>query len=89
MQDSSSILRIPVPDYAETLFRSERFNRLRHIAGGETFTVIYLKMVLIAMSSGGTVTEEDLGDLGEDRDDVSFTVMLLLSLGMIERIERA
>jgi len=86
MQDSSSVLRIPVPDDAETLFRSERFNRLRHIAGGETFTVIYLKMVLKAMSSGGTVTEEDLENLGEGRDDVSFAVMVMLSLGMIERV---
>lgn len=74
-------------------FDSKRIKKLRRLAGGDTFTIIYLKMQLLAMKHGGILeytglessfAEELALDLDEDGDNVSVTVSYLLSCGLLE-----
>lgn len=77
----------------EDFFDSKRIKKLRRIAGGDTYTIIYLKMQLLAMKRNGvleytglepTFAEELALDLDEDEDNVSVTVNYLLSCGLLE-----
>jgi predicted phage replisome organizer len=77
----------------EDFFGSKRIKKLRKIAGGDTYTIIYLKMQLLAMRSGGvleytgleqTFAEELALDLDEEPENVTVTVNYLLSCGLLE-----
>lgn len=77
----------------EDFFGSKRIKKLRKLAGGDTYTIIYLKMQLIAMKNGGileytglepTFAEELALDLDEEADNVSITVNYLLNCGLLE-----
>ena len=77
----------------DDFFNSKRIKKLRKLAGGDTFTIIYLKMQLHAMKQGGvlvytglepTFAEELALDLDEDEDNVAITVNYLLSCGLLE-----
>ena len=74
-------------------FDSKRIKKLRKLAGGDTYTIIYLKMQLLAMKTGGvlehtgleaTFAEELALDLDEAPDNVAVTVNYLLSCGLLE-----
>jgi uncharacterized phage protein (TIGR02220 family)/predicted phage replisome organizer len=74
-------------------FNSKRIKKLRKIAGGDTYTIIYLKMQLLAMKSGGileytglesTFAEELALDLDEEPENVAVTVNYLLSCDLLE-----
>ena len=74
-------------------FDSKRIKKLRKLAGGDTYTIIYLKMQLLAMKTGGvleytgleqTFAEELALDLDESPDNVAVTVNYLLSCGLLE-----
>lgn len=74
-------------------FDSKRIKKLRKIAGGDTYTIIYLKMQLLAMKHEGvleytgleeTFAEELALDLNEDADNVKITVSYLLNCGLLE-----
>ena len=43
-------------------FDSKRIKKLRRMAGGDTYTIIYLKMQLLAMKTDGTLTWTGLED---------------------------
>lgn len=77
----------------DDFFNSKRIKKLRRLAGGDTFTIIYLKMQLLAMKSDGilkwTGLEEDFAselalDLDEEPDNVRVTMNYLLSCGLAE-----
>ena len=77
----------------EGFFSSKRIKKLRKIAGGDTYTIIYLKMQLLAMKNGGvleytglekTFADELALDLDEDAENVGVTVNYLLSCGLLE-----
>ena len=77
----------------EGFFNSKRIKKLRRIAGGDTFTIIYLKMQLLALRGEGvleytglenTFAEELALDLDEDADNVEVTLNYLLSCGLME-----
>ena len=77
----------------EDFFSSKRIKKLRKIAGGDTYTIIYLKMQLLAMKNDGileytgleqTFAEELALDLDEDPANVSVTVSYLLNCGLLE-----
>lgn len=77
----------------EDFFSSKRIKKLRKIAGGDTYTIIYLKMQLLAMKNGGILeftgleqsfAEELALDLDEEPDNVTVTVQYLLSCGLLE-----
>ena len=74
-------------------FDSKRIKKLRRLAGGDTYTIIYLKMQLLAMKSGGvleytglepTFADELALDLNEEPDNVGVTISYLLSCGLLE-----
>lgn len=77
----------------DDFFESKRIKKLRRLAGGDTFTIIYLKMQLLAMKRDGileytglepTFAEELALDLDEEPDNVSLTIAYLLSCGLLE-----
>jgi predicted phage replisome organizer len=74
-------------------FGSKRIKKLRKLAGGDTYTIIYLKMQLLAMKSDGilrwTGLESDFAselalDLDEEPDNVEVTLRFLLAHGLAE-----
>lgn len=74
-------------------FQSKRIKKLRKLAGGDTYTIIYLKMQLKAIMNDGVLTytgieptfaEELALDIDEEPDNVLVTVNYLLSCGLME-----
>lgn len=74
-------------------FSSLRIKKLRRLAGGDTFTIIYLKMQLISLKNNGVIEykgiektfEEEMAlELDEDVDNVTITIQYLLSCGLLE-----
>ena len=64
-------------------FNQREIKKLRRIAGGDTFTIIYLKMQLLSIQSEGVLkfegTEESLSEqlaleLDEDEDTIKLTL---------------
>ena len=79
--------------FRDDFFDSKRIKKLRKMAGGDTYTIIYLKMQLKALKSDGilefTGVEDDFAselalDLDEPVEDVKMTLMFLLQYGMCE-----
>ena len=77
----------------EDFFDSKRIKKLRRIAGGDTYTIIYLKMQLKALKTNGVLeytgiensfAEELALDLDERPEDVGLCLNYLLSVGLIE-----
>ena len=80
----------------DDFFGSFRIKKLRRMAGGDTFVIIYLKMQLKAMKTDGVLTfrglEKDIVDelaidLDEEPDNVRITVAYLISCGLAETSE--
>lgn len=78
-------------------FTSKRIKKLRKLAGGDTFTIIYLKLLLLAMESDGilrwTGLESDFAaeialDIDEDTENVKVTMAYLLSCGLAESSDK-
>ena len=74
-------------------FTSKRLKKLRSIAGGDTLTIIYLKMQLKALKTGGFLYYDELCpdfaeelaiDIDENPDNVRITIQFLLSCGLLE-----
>lgn len=77
----------------DDFFDSKRIKKLRRIAGGDTYVIIYLKLQLKAMKTDGlieysglepTFADELALDLDENPDDVRVTLNYLLSTGLAE-----
>ena len=75
-------------------FTSRTIKRLRKIAGGDTYTIIYLKMLLMSLADDGklyyegideTFEEELALDLDEEVDNVKMTVAFLIKCGLLEK----
>lgn len=73
-------------------FRSKRIKKLRRLAGGDTFTIIYLKMQLLSLTTNGCLEytglensfEEELSlDIDEDVENIKITVSYLLKCGLL------
>lgn len=82
----------------EDFFTSKEMKKLRRLAGGDTYTIIYLKMLLLSMKNGGALffdgiedsfAEEIALDIDEDADNVKFTLMFLAKAGLAEEISEA
>lgn len=74
-------------------FQRKEIKRLRKIAGGDTYTIIYLKMLLRSIMSEGKLyfdgLEENFSselalDLDESEENVQITVTYLLNSGLLE-----
>lgn len=79
----------------EGWFRDKRIKRLRTIAGGDTYTIIYLKMQLLSLKDEGKLYFEGVEDdfaseialeIDEAPDDVKITINYLMSKGLLEVI---
>ena len=81
----------------DDFFSSVRIKKLRRMAGGDTYVIIYLKMQLKAIKTDGVLTwkgieqdfvEELALDLDEQPDDVRVTLAYLISCGLAETADR-
>lgn len=76
-------------------FTTKEIKRLRKVAGGDTFVIIYLKMQLLSLQNEGklylerceeTFAQELALELDEEVDNVELTFQYLLKHGLIEII---
>lgn len=76
-------------------FKQKEIKKLRKIAGGDTYTVIYLKMLLAAVKQGNklffegveeTFPEELALELDEDPENVKVTLAFLERQGLVKVI---
>ena len=74
-------------------FEDKAIKRLRQIAGGDTYTIIYLKMLLKSLEDEGkmyyegiedTIAEEIALDINESVDDVQVTINYLVKKGLMQ-----
>lgn len=79
----------------EGYFDSEGMRRLRKQAGGEVFTIIYLKMQLASLRTDGVISYNGYDEtfakeiafaIGEDADNVANTIEALRRYKLIENI---
>lgn len=77
-------------------FDQKEIKLLRKIAGGDTYTVIYLKMLLASLKDEGKLYFESIGDnfaeeisllIDEDTENVAITLNFLKSKQLIEVVE--
>lgn len=77
-------------------FRQKTIKKLRKIAGGDTYTIIYLEMLLLAMQQDNKLyfegVEDDFAEelaleLDEDVENVKVVLIFLQKHGLIEVIE--
>lgn len=77
----------------DDFFGSMRIKKLRKMAGGDTYVIIYLKMQLKAMKTDGVIrwkgveqniVDELALDLDEEPDNVRVTLAYLISCGLVE-----
>ncbi len=79
----------------EDFFRQKEIKKLRKIAGGDTYTIIYLKMLLLALKNDNKLyfegVEDDFAEelaleLDEDEENVKMTLAFLHRQNLIEMI---
>lgn len=77
----------------DDFFTSKRIKKLRKLAGGDTYTIIYLKMQLLSLNHGGYLEYTGLEDefykevaldIDEDESNVQVTIQYLLSCGLLQ-----
>lgn len=81
--------------FKEDFFNQKEIKKLRRVAGGDTFTIIYLKMQLLSVKNEGVITfegtEENLSEqisleIDEDVDNVKITLEYLYANNLIEKV---
>lgn len=77
----------------DDFFKSKEIKKLRTMAGGDTYTIVYLEMTILAMKTEGVLTWEGIEDsfeaelaleLDENVEHVKMTVYYLQSKGLLE-----
>ncbi len=77
-------------------FSRKEIKRLRRIAGGDTLTIIYLKMLCRSLKDNGKLYYDGLDndfvselamDIDEDTENVQITVNYLIKTGLLEQID--
>ena len=80
----------------DDFFRQKEIKKLRKIAGGDTFTIIYLKIQLLSLKDNGKLFFEGVEDnfceelaleIDEDIDNVQVTVSYLIRHGLLTEIK--
>lgn len=80
----------------DDFFRQKPIKKLRRIAGGDTYTIIYLKMLLVSLKNEGKLffdgveenfTEEIALELDEEEEKVKVTVQFLMAQGLLQLID--
>lgn len=79
----------------ESFFTDKAMKKLRRMAGGDTYTVIYLKMLLLGLKNNGriyydgvedTFHEEIALELDEEPENVQFCMLFLEKNGLLEKV---
>lgn len=79
----------------DDFFKSKYMKKLRKIAGGDTYTIIYLKMMLRSLTTGGVLVYEGIEDsfseelaldLDEDPDNVQIAITYLSRFNLIVEV---
>jgi predicted phage replisome organizer len=79
----------------EDFFGDKPIKKLRKIAGGDTYTIIYLKLMLLSLKENGRLFYEGVEDsfyeelaleINEEADNVRFTLLYLQKTGLLEEI---
>ena len=79
----------------DNFFNQKEVKKLRKIAGGDTYTIIYLKMQLLSIKKNGIIefdgTEKDLDEqlsyeIDEDLDNIQVTLSFLKVNNLIEEV---
>lgn len=80
--------------FQRDFFKSLRIRKLRRLAGGDTYTIIYLKLQLLSLTTEGyleykgvfeSFAEEMAEELDESEDNVALTIQYLLASGLMEQ----
>lgn len=75
------------------LFSDLRIKKLRKIAGGDTYTIIYLKLMLLSKNNKGVIEYEGIENnvseelalkLDEDIENIKMTISYLNQTGLLE-----
>lgn len=81
--------------FRDDFFTQPKIKKLRKIAGGDTLTVIYLKMMLLSIKTDGVIEyqgiEKGLADelaliLDEEESNVNITLLYMEKMGLIETL---
>ena len=81
----------------ETFFRDKEIKKLRKIAGGDTYTIIYLKLQLLSLKKQGKLGFDNLEEtfeseialeLDEEVENVRMTLVYLRKCGLLEEIAK-
>lgn len=79
---------------AQDFFKSKEMKLLRKMPGGDTYTIIYLKLMLISLEDSGKIYFEELAQdlaeemallIDEDTEAVRMTLMFLTKKGLLTR----
>ena len=79
--------------FFDDFYQDKRIKRLRQLSGGDTFVLIYQRMLTSAINTNGILFyegilkefyEELALDYGEKPDDVHLTIEYLKSVGLLE-----
>lgn len=79
---------------AQDFFKSKEMKLLRKIAGGDTHTIIYLKMMLISLEDRGHIYYDGLADnlaeeialvIDENVEDIKITLIFLENKGLLTK----
>lgn len=80
----------------EDFFQQRAIKKLRKIAGGDTYTIIYLKLQLLSLKDEGKLFYEGIEDdfmeemalaIDEDVENVKVTLMFLEKNGLLETVK--
>lgn len=98
MQDEETPKKKSVKRYfwlklKEEFFQDKEIKKLRRIAGGDTYTIIYLKLMLLSLKSDGRLYFDGIEDsfyeelaleIDEDPENVKVTLMYLEKMGLVQ-----
>lgn len=79
----------------EGFFGEKEIKKLRNIAGGDTYTIIYLKLLLLSLRENGRLYHDGIEEhfyeelaleIDEEPDNVRVTLMYLCKMGLMEEI---
>ena len=79
----------------EDFFNQKEIKKIRRVAGGDTYTIIYLKLMLLSLKNEGklffdgieeSIAEEIALEIDEDSTNVQTVLGLLFSMHIIEEI---
>lgn len=79
----------------DSFFRDKEIKKLRKIAGGDTYTIIYLKLQLLSLRKEGRLKFDNLEDtfsdemaleIDEETENVKITLLYLQKCGLLEEI---